>query len=524
MTTGLILTLVKYAFSALLTFISIACTKNIKYTISSLLELACIFLIVNALLPAARVPAIVLSDLLSLIFNAQLLVLSFGAVYITLVMLTNLDSLEDLFGKLVQYLIAIAVVLAFTFLPVSHIAGIPAFILPVIIAADIAFLVIFGAQYSPTYGLYDLIRTVVLNIRRTKLVQKLPDAKEKFARDGIDDYREKPKSLPENPNIILIFTEGLSQHMISDKRSIMPNFQSYQKRSLNFTNYYNHTYATYCALIGQLTSGYQLGNYDQSALTSLQGILKDRGYHTTVINTEPRNKLFTAYLGGMGFDEVRGSEITDLQGEAHSLSDRQAYELLFDAAMENHAKGAPHLTVIYTFGSHISFDSPDEKYGNGKDTTLNKMYNLDIQFGRFMEKFEASDMADDTIIVMTGDHCAYGDFFYRGAYPYYKRANVDCDEMPLFIHHKNVRPENVDACGRNTLCMAPTLLDYLDVSAPNYFLGTSLFGPSGKYDTIFFDATYQLTTKNGQIRELTKEELRLLEPVLMDYFAAKAKP
>ena len=518
MTTGLILTLVKYAFSALLTFISIACTKNIKYTISSLLELACIFLIVNALLPAAHLPVIILSDLLSLLFNAQMLVLSFGAVYITLVMLTNLDSLEDLFGKLVQYLIAIAVVLAFTFLPVSHIAGIPAFILPVTIAADIAFLVIFGAQYSPTYGLYDLIRTVVLNIRRTKLVQKLPDAKEKFARDGIDDYREKPKSLPENPNIILIFTEGLSQHMISDKRSIMPNFQSYQKKSLNFTNYYNHTYATYCALIGQLTSGYQLGNYDQSALTSLQGILKDRGYHTTVINTEPRNKLFTAYLGGMGFDEVRGSEITDLQGEAHSLSDRQAYELLFDAAMENHAKGAPHLTVIYTFGSHISFDSPDEKYRNGKDTTLNKMYNLDIQFGRFMEKFEASDMADDTIIVMTGDHCAYGDFFYRGAYPYYKRANVDCDEMPLFIHHKNVRPENVDACG------VPTLLDYLDVSAPNYFLGTSLFGPSGKCDTIFFDATYQLTTKNGQIRELTKEELRLLEPVLMDYFAAKAKP
>ena len=508
MTTGLILTLVKYAFSALLTFISIAC--------------------VNALLPAAHLPVIILSDLLSLLFNAQMLVLSFGAVYITLVMLTNLDSLEDLFGKLVQYLIAIAVVLAFTFLPVSHIAGIPAFILPVIIAADIAFLVIFGAQYSPTYGLYDLIR----NIRRTKLVQKLPDAKEKFARDGIDDYREKPKSLPENPNIILIFTEGLSQHMISDKRSIMPNFQSYQKKSLNFTNYYNHTYATYCALIGQLTSGYQLGNYDQSALTSLQGILKDRGYHTTVINTEPRNKLFTAYLGGMGFDEVRGSEITDLQGEAHSLSDRQAYELLFDAAMENHAKGAPHLTVIYTFGSHISFDSPDEKYGNGKDTTLNKMYNLDIQFGRFMEKFEASDMADDTIIVMTGDHCAYGDFFYRGAYPYYKRANVDCDkranvdcdEMPLFIHHKNVRPENIDACGRNTLCMVPTLLDYLDISAPNYFLGTPLFGPSGKYDTIFFDATYQLTTKNGQIRELTKEEIRQLEPVLMDYFAAKAKP
>ena len=141
-----------------------------------------------------------------------------------------------------------------------------------------------------------------------------------------------------------------------------------------------------------------------------------------------------------------------------------------------------------------------------------------------MEKFEASGMADDTIIVMTGDHCAYGDFFYRGAYPYYKRANVDCDEMPLFLYYKGIHPENIDACGRNTLCMVPTLLDYLDVSVPNYFLGTSLFGPSGRYDTVFFDATYQLTTKNGQIRELTKEEKRQLEPVLMDYFAAKSLP
>ncbi len=522
MTTGLIMTLVKYIFSAAAAFITVACTKNIKYTISSLLELACVFLVTNALLPATPVPANILNDLLILLFNAQMLVLSFGGVYTTLVMLTNLDSLEDLFGKLVQYLIAIIIVLVFTFLPVRDAAAVPTILLPVVLIANVIFLAVFGTRYSPACGLIALTATVAQNMSRTAGVAKMPGAPEKFYRDGLADYRKRPAELAEKPNIIVIFTEGLSQHMISDPRKIMPNVRAYQEKSLNFHRYFNHTYATYCALIGQLTSGFQLNNYDQSSLTSLQGILKERGYRTTMINTEPKNRLFTTYLEGMGFDEVRGSEITDLKGEAHSLSDRQAYELLYETACRDHAAGVPFLTAIYTFGSHISFDSPDEKFGNGRDTTLNKMYNLDVQFGRFMEKFMAGELADDTLIVFTGDHCAYGDLFYRGAYPAYHRVNVDCDEMPLFLYYKGIRPESIDANGRNTLCMVPTLLDYLDISAPNHFLGSSLFGPEGMYDTVFFDATYQLTTKNGQIRELTKEEKRRLEPVLMDYFAAKA--
>ena len=60
------------------------------------------------------------------------------------------------------------------------------------------------------------------------------------------------------------------------------------------------------------------------------------------------------------------------------------------------------MTAIYTFGSHISFDSPkgEARFEDGKDTTLNKMRNVDVQFGAFMEKLKNSR-------VISADTAAY---------------------------------------------------------------------------------------------------------------------
>jgi phosphoglycerol transferase MdoB-like AlkP superfamily enzyme len=144
-----------------------------------------------------------------------------------------------------------------------------------------------------------------------------------------------------------------------------------------------------------------------------------------------------------------------------------------------------------------------------------------------MEKLKNSPLGDNTLVVFTGDHCAYGDLFYRRAFPAYERVNTDVDEMPLAIWHRDVVPETIDVKGRNTLDMVPTLLDYLDISAPNYFLGTSLFGPGEedgpRFDTLFYDATYTLSTEGGSIRPLTDRERKRFEKALVRYFTAKTQ-
>ncbi len=61
-------------------------------------------------------------------------------------------------------------------------------------------------------------------------------------------------------NVIVIFTEGMSSEIIghADGRdfSITPNIDNYLKEGASFSNYYNHTAATFRGLRGQLTSGY----------------------------------------------------------------------------------------------------------------------------------------------------------------------------------------------------------------------------------------------------------------------------
>ncbi|WP_238140785.1 sulfatase-like hydrolase/transferase, partial [Streptococcus suis] len=127
-------------------------------------------------------------------------------------------------------------------------------------------------------------------------IANAPNVTDYFYRNTIQNARPKPDSLSATPNVVLIFVEGLSQNIVEDEREIMPNLKKFQESSLTFENYYNHTFATYRGLIGQLYSGYQLDNYESNTLTSLQGVLGDKGYQTTFINTEPNNTQFTSYL------------------------------------------------------------------------------------------------------------------------------------------------------------------------------------------------------------------------------------
>lgn len=175
----------------------------------------------------------------------------------------------------------------------------------------------------------------------------------------------------DNPDIIVIFTEGLSQNVIEDERNLMPNVNVFAEKSIQFTNYYDHTAATYRGLSGQLFSGHQLNNLDGNRLISLQNILSEQGYETTFINPEPENAEFTGYLENMGFDQVLSTECDEW------MTDRQTYEFLLEKLTEGKQKEQPQFIAVYTFGTHVSLDRSDVVYGDGSSHILNRFYNDD---------------------------------------------------------------------------------------------------------------------------------------------------
>lgn len=525
--------LLKYFFSIVLMFLGCSSVGDKKIFLCALLELTAIW----ALMETIRSVGIraVANGLLLLLFNAQMLVLWFGGDFISLVMLTNIDNLRDLSGKIVIYTLGIAAVLLFSLYPTGRITNIknkrvrelPRRVLSLVLFLELIFTLVFGNLFSPMFAYWRLGEDAREAARVRKELESIGDCTKDFYRQSIQGpYVDKPAGLGEQPNIVLILTEGLSENIVKDERGIMPNAAALEESSISFVNYYNHTFATYRGIIGQLYSGYQLDNYDSNSLIGIQDMLSDNGYYTSFINTEPKLVPFANYLSQMGFDEVVGDASVVYSGPGGSMSDREAYELLFSHMEENNNSGKPFFTAIYTFGTHASFDSPDKKFGDGKQSELNKFYNLDYWLGEFLRKFEKSPCFDNTILIFTTDHATYADLYYNEAFEDYHRSHPSIDQIPLMIYHKGVEARKIDALGKNTLDLAPTILDYVDINGPNYFLGASLFFEAddiNSLDTIFTSSADYYSTKGCNIRKLGESDVEssIVHKLIQNYYAAK---
>lgn len=526
------ITIIKYTFSIVITLCSFFTTNNLLFFIFSILELVIIFSLSNALVKKSNLWGNILNFILILLYNIELLVLNFADSFVTLIMINNLSSWEALKGRIVIYLTGIILLIIFSSLPIVYIdfnysnfsrakKVVIRFqnlkLLSLVTFIEIILLLYLGTGFSPAMSIYDLSNNIskynqLLQINSSKNIKS-----EQFHRSEIPNHRDKPKNLPERPNVILIFTEGMSQHIIDDDRNVVPNLRNIQSVSLRFDNYYNHTFATYAGIIGQLYSGYQLKNSDKNYLISLPQILEGFGYQTAFINTEPKNREFTTYLGNLGFEKVISAPINKSLGVS---SDKNAYRKLFDEMNSQGEK--PFLLTMYTFGTHIGMDGFEKKFGDGKDRLLNRFHDMDFQFGKFIDEFNKSKFSENTIVIFTTDHATFVDDEYRSSFPKNTRVQGNLDRIPLFIYYKGINPEVINVDGKNSVNLTPTILDYLDYSAGNYFLGQSLFSKSENnsiYSTLFVSELTYRTTKGNKISEIPKDEKEETEQKVSEYYS-----
>ena len=605
-------TIIKYAFAITFLIIVSVEMKDIRYLSCGMAELFFIFSLSDVLV--GKSPWFnVLNAVFVLIFNAQTLMLHFANSYVTLVMIENLSSLEDLHGKAFLYGLGILAVLAFSFLPVKKVTGDKIkwfYILPAAAALEILVLVFAHGTLTPALGLMSLgnewkVKREMIAMKEQMLAEmeemagtepeqsspesaystdineeknlsgvnvqselSLPGAEDTPGADAgpapdeedlsglsaetdpasadaaeaaqvqdesaaasLSDYTNAmfPVGAPaekfataQGTNVIVIFVEGLSENVVDDSRDIMPNLKALQGETVSFFNYYNHTFATYRGLQGQLYSGYSLEDMEPNSLPSMMDCLRGAGYYSAFINTEPYNSDFVSYLNAMSFDTV----ITDTAvatGVVQDISDKDAFELLYNTAEAYGSSGTPFFLGMYSFGTHASFDSENEIYGNGGNRMLNKFYNVDYQIGAFMEKFKSSPLADNTMVVITADHATYCDEDFRNTFPDYYRADMSCDEIPLLIYYKG-NAGQLNAQGRNSLDLAPTVLDLLNIGYPESFMGDSLYRAKNErtaMDSFFWCQGKILYTGNDCVSVPEADMKSFASKNIARYFAKK---
>ena len=529
---------IKYAFSLLISLLAVGTTRDYGYSLISIIELVVIFCFTNFLLSLNKLIGQIINSILILFFNIQLIVLNFGSSYVTLTMVENISSWEALGGRAFIYIVAILLLILFSFLPVDKVELINyskyksakikyrlitrfgnLYLTALFILCELILLQIVPIRFSPSFSTYELLQSKIeMESVKKETKTKSENLKHEFYQDGVKDFIKKPSNLGEKPNVILIFTEGLSQHIIDDTRNITPTIKEYQSKSITFNNYYNHTFATYRGIQSQLFSGYQIENNSRNYLISLPQMFKKQGYKTAFINTEPKNSEFSEYLLDLGFDKIYNSK---LQNGQDISFDKEAYEELF-TKVENYSKNESHYFIsMYTFGTHVGMNGFDEKFGDGNDRVLNRFFEMDQQFKSFIDRFNSSPISDNTILVFTTDHATYVDDEYKKAFPNVIRDHVSLDKVPLIIYYKGVVPQVVDVNGKNTLNMAPTILDLLDYSSENYFLGTSLFSGNNENNilsTIYSEGIVLKSTIHNKISELSSDELKIVKQKVFNYF------
>lgn len=459
---------------------------------SSLVEYFALYLLVQLLPLKWSVARYITSFISTLLFLINLGVVAFSGTFTTYIMWNNLENLSALGSSLLLYLFAIVLVVMISLLPIyslrfNNIGKLVSFTFIVLIYI---FMGIFGSK-TPFLGWKDFVKEYYEVVRLTVNLGENSNDKQRvyktFERSNVENG---VKTNLNKPNIIIIFTEGFSSEIMDVNNdlglNITPNLNQFSKETLNFTDYFNHTAATYRGVRGQLFSsqqyseGYENGTSGvakmlQTNQVSLQKILKKQGYQTMMINPEPEQKTWTTYLKHLGFDRiVSGSSdsLTTSVGEK-ILADQENYNLLFNQAVKMNSMEDPFLLVDYTYQTHVGV-STDMKYGDGKNTYLNKYYNLDDAFGKFWKKIKESGLVNNTMVIFTSDHSTFPDPIYNATFK--TTRNYFAAPIPLMIYYPGVEPRNINVGGKNSLSLTPTVLDLLDDEEHlNYFLGDSLF-------------------------------------------------
>ncbi|HHJ38971.1 MAG TPA: hypothetical protein ENJ86_05860 [Methylothermaceae bacterium] len=319
----------------------------------------------------------------------------------------------------------------------------------------------------------------------------------------------KPNSEEPLPNIVVFFTEGFSARNTdifnSDYKNLTPNLKKFAQHAMVVDNYFNHTAATYRGLHGQICSIYPKyggvggwhDNYKNLPKTNyfcLPHLLKLHGYHTYFATSQFRTITFLdEMLAQLGFDRTFMAEdflFDYLPGEKairrEGISDQQLFRGLIQLFKrhEHNLDLQPFFIGIYNLETHAFLDVKDDgkRYGDGTNSSLNTIHNLDDAFGKFWNYFIHSPYSENTIIIFTADHAHYHDkpFIRAFAKPTkFKRPyqRIFVDQIPLIIYDPTRKlPKSFDAQFSTSVDFTPSLAHYLGLNnIDNPFMGYSIF-------------------------------------------------
>ncbi|HEV8607922.1 MAG TPA: sulfatase-like hydrolase/transferase [Tepidisphaeraceae bacterium] len=328
-------------------------------------------------------------------------------------------------------------------------------------------------------------------------------------------------------NVIVICLESVATRYLSLYGSEYPTTSSLLAEShhaLVFDRFYSHVTNSGNSLFPMLLAIYPPMSWREAALsrpdypaTSIANILHARGYRTAFISAST-----TEYANGQKFLASRGFDLIEDYRDSGCtpLSDwGVADRCMIDMMLRFIDKPGPK-QPFFIFGwsnqthwpyepspgqTEIDFLKADKSYGNMSwdlGRYLNALHEADAQIGRLISELRRRNLADSTLLIITGDH---GEGMGK-PHPFYGHSGKLYQEdvnVPLIIWSPALfkSPSRSDVIGAH-VDLSPTILDFLNLPFPPSWQGHSLMSPSHPHRAYFYGSAdeYLLGVRDGPLK------------------------
>lgn len=346
----------------------------------------------------------------------------------------------------------------------------------------------------------------------------VPTLAESFPPGDLGDFEAaaaphpRPASAPAPRNVVLIVLESTGDRYLSlygSPYDTTPRLLGESAHALVFDSFYCHVGLTANSMAAISLSIYPYMTWREYTQDhpdypgrTLADLFHARGHRTAFLHSGDLDYVGQRqFLRNRGFDTLL--DVRDLSPEHQVSSWGGEDRILYEGALRwiDQDGGRPFYLMLWSIQSHHPYEPspgwelvdffhgalPPDDYDLGR--YLNTLREEDLQLGRLFDGLRERGLAEDTLVVITGDHGeAFGDphrTWGHGARLYEENVRV-----PLVLWSPRLFPEGrrVATIGSHA-DLNPTVADLLGLAPPEGWQGRSLFDPSRPPRAYFYAAS-----------------------------------
>jgi phosphoglycerol transferase MdoB-like AlkP superfamily enzyme len=293
---------------------------------------------------------------------------------------------------------------------------------------------------------------------------------------------------PTSPNIVLIITESMGREYIGafnkntkikDYVSYTPFIDSLATESLIFTNAYANGYKSIHGMssilsgIPSFKDAFTSSPYAKQKIGSMVSCLKSKGYDTSFFHGAPNGSMgFLGFGNILGFDHYYG--MTEYGNDADFDGSWGIWDVPFMQFMNKTVskKKAPFFSTIFTVTSHEPYVVPNEfknKLPKGTNPMHQPVGYTDYAFKKFFEAAKKQPWFENTIFIITADHCNLVNYHEE----YYNKI-MNRLAVPILFYSPKYKLKGESNELAQHIDIFPTVMDIIGYNKPFRSWGRSL--------------------------------------------------